>query len=143
MNAQMNAQMNVQQKKFTHRVGASFIIIAVLMATFSLFVTLPAHGQTASDETAAAEASGTSGGSTQAISEQDAERQKWGLLSAALAFGFGALGAGMAISKVGSAAMGAMSERPEIGSQALIFVAMAEGIVIFGFISALMILGKF
>jgi V/A-type H+-transporting ATPase subunit K len=38
--------------------------------------------------------------------------------------------------------MGAMSEKPEIGSQALIFIALAEGLVVFGFITALMILGK-
>lgn len=62
--------------------------------------------------------------------------------AAALAFGFGAFGAGMAISKVGSAAMGAISEKPEIASNALIFIALAEGLVVFGFITALMILGK-
>jgi V/A-type H+-transporting ATPase subunit K len=48
----------------------------------------------------------------------------------------------MAIGKVGSAAMGAISERPEIASQALIFIALAEGLVVFGFITSLMILGK-
>jgi V/A-type H+-transporting ATPase subunit K len=126
--------MNQQQKAFKRRTSYSFLIIAVLMAVFSLFVTLPAHAQSPED----AEATNTS-----AVSEYDAELQKWGMAAAAAAFGFGALGAGMAISKVGAAAMGAMSERPEVGSQALIFVAMAEGIVIFGFISALMILGKF
>ncbi|MGE4585097.1 MAG: ATP synthase subunit C [Sphaerochaeta sp.] len=63
-------------------------------------------------------------------------------MSAAVAFGLGALGAGMAIGKVGSAAMGAISERPEIASQALIFIALAEGLVVFGFITSLMILGK-
>jgi V/A-type H+-transporting ATPase subunit K len=48
----------------------------------------------------------------------------------------------MAIGRVGSAAMGAMSERPEIGTQALIFIALAEGVVVFGFITSLMILAK-
>jgi len=43
---------------------------------------------------------------------------------------------------VGSAAMGAVGEKPEVGGQALIFVALAEGVVVFGFIIALMILGK-
>ncbi len=62
--------------------------------------------------------------------------------AAALAFAFGAIGAAMAIAKVGAAAMGAISERPEIASNALIFVALAEGLVVFGFITALMILGK-
>lgn len=63
-------------------------------------------------------------------------------ISAAAAFGLGALGAGMAISKVGAAAMGAISERPEIATNALIFIALAEGLVVFGFITAIMILGK-
>lgn len=66
----------------------------------------------------------------------------WVCIAAAIAFGIGAIAAGMAIGKVGSAAMGAISERPEIASQALIFIALAEGLVVFGFITALMILGK-
>ncbi|MCK5154847.1 MAG: ATPase [Spirochaetales bacterium] len=72
----------------------------------------------------------------------DPEVQKFGLIAAALAFGLGALGAGMAISRVGAAAMGAIGEKPEIAGQALIFIALAEGLVVFGFITALMILGK-
>ncbi len=63
-------------------------------------------------------------------------------LAAALAFAMGALAAGIAIGNVGSAAMGAISEKPELASQALIFIALAEGLVVFGFIIALMILGK-
>ncbi|MBF9015879.1 ATPase [Oceanispirochaeta sp. M2] len=68
--------------------------------------------------------------------------QSFGLMAAALAFAAAAIGAGIAISHVGSAAMGAIGEKPEIAGQALIFVALAEGIVVFGFITALMILGK-
>jgi len=59
-----------------------------------------------------------------------------------VAFGLGAIGAGIAISHVGAAAMGAVAEKPQIAGQALIFVALAEGLVVFGFITALMILGK-
>lgn len=81
---------------------------------------------------------------------QEVDAQKEGLsykaiaalVGAALAFGFGAMGAGAAIGRVGSAAMGAIAEKPSIAGQALIFVALAEGIVVFGFITALMILGK-
>ncbi len=66
----------------------------------------------------------------------------YALIGAAVAFGLGAIGAGFAISHVGAAAMGAVAEKPQIAGQALIFVALAEGIVVFGFITALMILGK-
>ncbi|MGD1818050.1 MAG: ATP synthase subunit C [Pleomorphochaeta sp.] len=62
-------------------------------------------------------------------------------LAAAIAFAMGALAAGIAIGNVGAAAMGAISEKPELASQALIFIALAEGLVVFGFIIALMILG--
>jgi len=65
-----------------------------------------------------------------------------GFIAAGVAFGFGALGAGIGIGNVGAAAMGAIAEKPEMAGQALIFVALAEGLVIFGFIMGLMILGK-
>ncbi len=76
------------------------------------------------------------------ISPEQAEVMKWELVAAAAAFGLGAIAAGIAIANVGSAAMAAIGEKPEIASQALIFIALAEGLVVFGFITALMILGK-
>lgn len=76
------------------------------------------------------------------MSPVKADVMKYGLIAAAIAFGLGAIGAGFAISHVGAAAMGAVAEKPEIAGQALIFVALAEGLVVFGFITALMILGK-
>ena len=90
-----------------------------------------------------AQESAESGTSEKEMTTNQAEVSKFGLIAAALAFGFGAIGAGMAIAHVGAAAMGAIGERPEIASQALIFIALAEGLVVFGFIAALMILGKF
>ena len=71
-----------------------------------------------------------------------AEEMKYALLAAAIAFGLGAIGAGIAISHVGAAAMGAVAEKPEVAGQGLIFVGLAEGIVVFGFITALMIIFK-
>lgn len=67
---------------------------------------------------------------------------KWGFLAAAIAVGLGSIGAGIAVSTVGSAAMGAMAERPEMAARALIFVGLAEGIAIYGLIIAIMILGE-
>jgi V/A-type H+-transporting ATPase subunit K len=76
------------------------------------------------------------------IAEIEMSGLKFAVIAAALAFGLGAVGAGIAIAHVGAAAMGAVAEKPQIAGQALIFVALAEGIVVFGFITALMILGK-
>lgn len=79
---------------------------------------------------------------TMPLSKEQAEVSKMALIAAAIAFGAGAIAAGIAISHVGAAAMGAVAEKPEIAGQALIFIALAEGLVVFGFITALMILGK-
>jgi V/A-type H+-transporting ATPase subunit K len=65
-----------------------------------------------------------------------------GFFSAALSVGLSCIGAGLAISSVGSAAMGAMAEKPELAGRALIFVGLAEGIAIYGLIVAIMIIGK-
>jgi len=63
-------------------------------------------------------------------------------IAAALAVGLSSLGAAWAVSSVGSAAMGAISEKPELSGRALIYVGLAEGIAIYGLIVAIMILGK-
>lgn len=67
---------------------------------------------------------------------------KWGFFSAALATGLSTIAAAIAVGLVGSSAMGAMSEQPEMAGRALIFVGLAEGIAIYGLIIAIMILGK-
>jgi len=67
---------------------------------------------------------------------------KYAFLAAAIAVGIGSLGAGVAVGYVGSSAMGAIGEKPELAGRALIFVGLAEGIAIYGLIIAIMILGK-
>ena len=52
------------------------------------------------------------------------------------------IAAGVAVGKVGAAAMGAASEKPEIMGRALIFVGLAEGIAIYGLIIGIMLIGK-
>lgn len=71
-----------------------------------------------------------------------AEATKWGFMAAAIAVGASSLGAGIAVALVGSAAMGALTEKPEMAGRALIFLGLAEGIAIYGLIVAIMILGK-
>jgi V/A-type H+-transporting ATPase subunit K len=66
----------------------------------------------------------------------------WGFAAAAFATGIGSVGAGIAVAYVGSAALGAIGEKPELAARALIFVGLAEGIAIYGLIIAIMILTK-
>ncbi len=116
--------------KLNQKLSLHLSVRAVVLTAMILVLTLFAAGHLSAEE-AHAEAPAVS-----------AQVQTWGLLAAALAFAAAAIGAGIAISHVGSAAMGAIGEKPEIAGQALIFIALAEGIVVFGFITALMILGK-
>ena len=67
---------------------------------------------------------------------------KWGFLAAALATGLSALGAGYAVAAVGSAAIGAMAEKPELLGRVLIMVGLAEGIAIYGLIISILILNE-
>ena len=60
-----------------------------------------------------------------------------GLIAAGLAIGLSCIGSGYAVA---SAALGALSEDSSVFGKALIFVALAEGIALWGFIVAFLIL---
>lgn len=62
-------------------------------------------------------------------------------LAIAVSVASGAIGAGYAVGKVGSAAIGAASERPEMMGRALVFVVIAEGIAVWGLVGAILLLG--
>ncbi|MCF7885547.1 MAG: ATP synthase subunit C [Candidatus Marinimicrobia bacterium] len=63
-------------------------------------------------------------------------------LAAGLALGISVLGAGIALSKIGSAAVAAIAEKPEITGRVIVFAGLAEGLAIWGLIVAVLILGK-
>ena len=60
-------------------------------------------------------------------------------IGAALSTGISGVGGGIAVS---SAAIGAMSENEKIMGKTLIFVALAEGIALYGLVISIMILGR-
>jgi V/A-type H+-transporting ATPase subunit K len=62
------------------------------------------------------------------------------MLGAAIAAGLASLGAAYAVAMVGSAAVGALTEKPELLGRLLILVGLAEGIAIYGLIVAVLIL---
>ncbi len=65
-----------------------------------------------------------------------------GYLAAALVTGLACIGAGIAVSASASAAIGAISEDSKVMGKALIFVALAEGIALYGLLISFMILGR-
>ena len=70
------------------------------------------------------------------------EAWSYGMLAAAISTALAALGAGFAVAKVGTAAIGALAEKPELFGRLLIFVGLAEGIAIYGLIVSILILNR-
>ena len=114
-------------KDFKKKVGVSLTILLVVIAATMCFIAHQAIAET-----------------TEAVklTPESARTTSWAFLSAAIAAGVSAVAAGIAVGYVGAAAVGAISEKPEVAGRALIFVGLAEGIAIYGLIIAIMILGK-
>ncbi|MEP6884826.1 MAG: ATP synthase subunit C [Gammaproteobacteria bacterium] len=66
----------------------------------------------------------------------------WAFMAAALSTALAALAAGYAVARVGSAAIGAIAEKPELFGRALVLVGLAEGIAIYGLIVSILILNR-
>lgn len=64
------------------------------------------------------------------------------LIGAAISVAGSSIGAAIAVAYTGSAALAAMSERPEIFGRAMVIVGLAEGIAIYGLIVAIILIGR-
>jgi len=103
----------------------SFLVVVLIV--LSVFMVAAARAESGGDSTR---------------SEGDSKNLGYAFLAAAMATGFGCIGAGIAVAYVGAAAVGAVGEKPEVAGRTLIFVGLAEGVAIYGLIIAIMILGK-
>mgnify|MGYP001236549428 CR=1 FL=1 len=68
--------------------------------------------------------------------------QGLGFLAAAIATSASAIGAGLAVASAAPAAIGAISENGENFGKAMIFVALAEGVAIYGLLISILIINK-
>ena len=102
-------------------------LIAVAAAFGTLLLAFP-------DAALAEEAVGVLGGDTGVI--------QWGFAAAAASAGLSAAAAGYAVAQVGSAAIGALAEKPELMGRVLVIVGLAEGIAIYGLIVSILILNR-
>ena len=64
------------------------------------------------------------------------------LLGAGIAVAGSTIGAGFAVAYTGSAALAAISEKPEMLGRSLVIVGLAEGIAIYGLVVAVILIGK-
>jgi V/A-type H+-transporting ATPase subunit K len=102
----------------------SIALIAAALATGTMFYAAPAIAAV---------------GGAAAV---DPQIVAWGLAAAAGATAASSLAAGYAVAKVGTAAVGALAEKPELMARLLIFVGLAEGIAIYGLIISILILNR-
>ena len=65
-----------------------------------------------------------------------------GFIAAALVTGMSCIGAGIAVASAASSALGAISENEGIFGKSLIFVALAEGVALYGLLISIQILNK-
>jgi V/A-type H+-transporting ATPase subunit K len=110
-----------------------------MSATVVSFCAMPAMAQEEPAHGAAAEAT-VIAANTQP--ESSAMLYIGGFLAAALCVSVSVIGAAWAVAKVGTAAMGAVAEKPELMGRSMVYVGLAEGLAIYGLIIAIMILGK-
>ncbi len=86
----------------------------------------------------------TLGGGVSALAATDAAGLTVGeglkFIGAALSTGLSGIGGGIAVASAASAAIGAMSENEKIMGKTLIFVALAEGIALYGLVISILIL---
>src|SRR6056297_2341586 len=107
---------------------AGFIGLALIAVTLSTFMMITSMPLLAVEEGAAAGGLGEGA-------------MRWGFAAAAAA-ALSAAAGGYAVAKVGSAAVGALAEKPELFGRIIILVGLAEGIAIYGLIVAILILNR-
>lgn len=77
-------------------------------------------------------------GEAAAAAASSADSMKF--IAAALSTGLACIGSGIAVATASSAALGAISEDPKIMGKSLIFVALAEGLALYGLLISLLLL---
>lgn len=77
-----------------------------------------------------------------AVSGSSSGNAGWAFLAAGISISVSVLGAGIALSRIGAAAVAAIAEKPEIMGSAIVFAGLAEGLSIWGLIIAVLILLK-
>lgn len=116
-------------------VNTAFSVIAVILVIAGLIVVISPFGLMAQEEAgqpAKAQPANNLSGSAVGMA----------FLAAGLALGISVIGAAIALSKIGSAAVASIAEKPEITGRVIVFAGLAEGLAIWGLIVAVLILGK-
>ncbi len=121
------------------RINYTLGLIALVLLCVSWFAVPNALAAEHAERSGALEAGAEHGASAAA---DRCNAMSYAFIAAAIATGLGSIAAGIAVATVGSAAMAAVAERPELMGKSLIYVALAEGIAIYGLLISIIILAK-
>ncbi len=114
----------------------SFVMI------LALTIALPLSASAASPETGEAPTT-TAAETTAPVADAAASSMGLGMLAAALVTGLSGIGGGIAVAAAAPAAIGATSEDPKNFGKSLIFVALGEGIALYGLLISILIYSKY
>ena len=123
--------------KSAHRAVAtqiiSFAIVCVVTCGIPMAVSAATPDTTAANSTTTSQAAAAAADSGKGL----------GLLAAAIAVSVSGIAGGIAVAAAAPAAIGATSEDPKNFGKAIIFVALAEGIALYGLLASILIINKF
>lgn len=98
-----------------------FVLFLWCVTLLVLMITLAVHGQ--------------EGTTTELTNQGDLA------IGAGLAIGLAGLGAGVGMGNASAAAIGAITEKPEVFGKSMIFIVMMEAIAIYGLVIAILLFG--
>ncbi len=122
------------KKWITISTGAVFAVVLMVFLITLTSTAVRVYGQSPKEDSHSV--------AKEEYTDNRAKITMWGFAAAAFSTAIGSVGAGIAVAYVGSAALGAIGEKPELAAKALIYVGLAEGIAIYGLIISIMILTK-
>lgn len=120
-------------------VAASVVVVAFMLVTLMAALAPRAQAQATPGQSTTDTSQTTD---TQSTTGFPHEAYGMAFLSASIVMCVSCVAAGVAVGMTGSAAIGAVAERPELMGRTVLIVGLAEGIAIYGLIIAIMILGK-
>ena len=109
--------------------------LAAFAIVCAVTVAVPVVANAATDEPANATTSAANDGT-------NVGKEGMGLLAAALVTSLSGVGGGIAVAAAAPAAIGATAEDPKSFGKSLIFVALGEGIALYGLLISILILNK-
>lgn len=122
-------------KKGTSRKKAVLTQILSFAAVCVISLAIPMGASAADTSTAAAQPATTTAQSTD-------NSKGMSMLAIAIADGIASIGGAIAVASAAPAAIGATGEDPKVFGKALVFVALGEGIAIFGLLLGILMLQK-